>query len=86
MKKTSEHPATQRHNHIRAIIQVLECLSIMELESELISFYVQHSDWCHIFKNEFCNCDPQVSMVPPGFTKLRTALLKRTRELKGMST
>ena len=80
------HPASASHNHIGAMIALLRCLSITPMESEAtISFYVIHRDWCHIRKGEFCNCDPTVSLVAPGFHRIRDLMLQRAKELKGMS-
>ena len=86
MQKNGRHAATEKHNHIAQMIELLHCLSSMQLESEtMISFYVIHRDRCHIHKGKFCNCDPTVSMVPPGFHKIRNAMLRRAKELKEIS-
>ena len=80
----NSHPATESHNHVQKVIELASCLLFMQLDPEPISFYVQHCEWCGIFKGAFCNCDPVVSMVPPGFHRIRNLMLQRAKELKRM--
>jgi hypothetical protein len=77
-----KYPATRKHNHVTRMIELLDCFSRMDLGPEPISFYAIHCKWCDIHTGKFCNCDPIVSTVPPGFFKLRDALLKHAQKAR----
>jgi len=72
-----------QHNHVKEMIKLLKCLSVTPMEPEaVISFYVQHENKCSIRAGKFCDCKAVIALVPPGYERLKVAMLRQARELK----
>lgn len=58
-----KHPKTDAHNH-------LAVLAAKVAAGEFPDFYtaveVLHNDWCDVFGDGFCNCEPEVQRAKEG--------------------
>jgi hypothetical protein len=55
--------APHKHNYYRKLMELVEQGKIPP--GRLTDVQVCHDDWCRIYQGGYCNCDPEIKLIPP---------------------
>ena len=54
----------ERHNYVKKINRMIANGQI-PFKVGLGHLYIAHDDWCAVYKDGLCNCDPDIKYKPP---------------------